>query len=323
MAIKKLLFIDTNIWLDFYRAKNETGLGLLRRAEAISEKIIVTYQLESEFKRNRQTVILDAMKELKAPQQVLRPGIFSDAQATKMIARNLNDIEKRVKKLQAQLVRALDDPTMYDPVYQACQRIFRREGSPIVLTHDRKVRHSIRTLALRRFLHGCPPRKRNDISIGDAFNWEWMLHCAKENTAELVIVSRDSDYGVSYGDKNYINDDLRQEFSDRVSQKRKLLLYPKLSDALKHFALPVTKQEQEAESEIVTAASEQQVSAKSTFESVRDALTQALQQQPVQGSAWLDILNRALQQPRAKPQGTNPSIPSRGTPAGEKEPTHK
>jgi hypothetical protein len=108
-----------------------------------------------------------------------------------------------------------------------------------------------------------------------------------------------------------------------VSQKRKLLLYQKLSDALKHFDLPVTKQEQEAESEIVTAASEQQVSAKTTFESMRDALTQAFQQQPVQSSAWLDILNRALQQSRAKPQGTTPSIPSRGTPPGEKEPTQK
>ena len=85
-----------------------------------------------------------------------------------------------------------------------------------------------------------------------------MIHCAKENAAELVIVSRDSDYGISYGENNYVNDDLRQEFSERVSQKRKLLLYQKLSDALKHFERPVTKQEQEAESEIVTAASEQQ-----------------------------------------------------------------
>lgn len=277
MAIKKILFIDTNIWLDFYRAKNETGLGLLRRTEAISDKIIVTYQLENEFKANRQTVILEAMKELKAPQQIPRPGIFSDAQATKTITKSRNEIEKRVKKLQKQLIRAFDDPTMYDPIYQACQRIFHREGSQIVLTHDNKVRHSIRARALRRFLHGCPPRKRNDVSIGDAFNWEWMIHCAKENTAELVIVTRDSDYGVSYGEKNYINDHLRQEFSDRVSQKRKLLLYQKLSDALKHFDQLVTKEEQEAESEFVATASQLDAS-KEFREYVREVVSNAFEE---------------------------------------------
>jgi hypothetical protein len=84
-----------------------------------------------------------------------------------------------------------------------------------------------------------------------------MLHCAEKNVAELVIVSTDLDYGVSFEGKQYVNDDLRQEFSDRVSKKRKLLLYEKLSDAVKHFERPITPQEQEAESEIVNAASEQ------------------------------------------------------------------
>jgi PIN domain len=272
MAIKKLLFVDTNIWLDFYRTRNEAGLSLLKHAENIADKIIVTYQLEGEFKRNRQTVILEAMKELKVPPQIPRLGIFSDAQATKVMAKHLKEVERRVTKLRTQLSRVLDDPAMYDPVYQACQRIFHRDKNSIVLTHDNKLRRSIRRLAFRRFLHGCPPRKRGDTSIGDAFNWEWMIHCAKENIAELVIVSRDSDYGVSYGDKNYINDDLRQEFSDRVSRKRKLLLHQKLSDALKHFARPVTAQEEEAESEIVTAASERHNIPKDQLTALHDIL---------------------------------------------------
>lgn len=184
MAIKKLLFVDANIWLDFYRARNESGLSLLKHAEDISDKIIVTYQLESEFKRNRQTVILEAMKELKPPQQVPRPGIFSDAQATKVMAKSMKEVEKRVTKLRVQLSRALDNPAMNDPVYQACQRIFHREQSPIVLKHGDKLRHSIRRLAFRRFLHGCRPRKRSDTSIGDAFNWEWMIHCAEKYTPQ-------------------------------------------------------------------------------------------------------------------------------------------
>lgn len=53
MAIQKLLFIDTNIWLDFYRARNEISLKLLKDIEKIADRLIVTYQLESEFKKNR------------------------------------------------------------------------------------------------------------------------------------------------------------------------------------------------------------------------------------------------------------------------------
>jgi len=93
MPIKKLLFIDANIWLDFYRARNETGLELLEKPEAVSDKIIVTYQLESEFKRNRQTAILEGMQGLKAPPQISRPGIFSGAKATEM----LNRVSSRTK----------------------------------------------------------------------------------------------------------------------------------------------------------------------------------------------------------------------------------
>ena len=61
--LQKLLFVDTNIWLDFYRARNETGLKLLQHAESVANRIIVTYQLESEFKRSRRTAILEGMQE--------------------------------------------------------------------------------------------------------------------------------------------------------------------------------------------------------------------------------------------------------------------
>lgn len=54
MAIKNLRFVDTNIWLDFYRARKDAGLALLAHAEAVADRIIVTYQLETEFKKNRQ-----------------------------------------------------------------------------------------------------------------------------------------------------------------------------------------------------------------------------------------------------------------------------
>lgn len=251
--MKKLLFVDANIWLDFYRARNETGLALLDHAESVASDLIVTYQLEAEFKKNRQSVILESMQELKAPAQVPRPGIFSDSRASAVLTKSIKDADKRVKSLKSKLTNVLSNPGVHDPVYKATQRLFHRD-SPLVLTREDKIRHTIRRRAFRRFLHGCPPRKKNDTSMGDAFNWEWMVHCATEQNAELVIVTRDSDYGITFENKSYINDHLKQEFSERVSKKRKILLYSKLSDALKHFEVPVTPQEEAVEAEIVKSA---------------------------------------------------------------------
>jgi hypothetical protein len=252
MAIKKLLFIDTNIWLDFYRARTDAGLSLLHHVEKVSDRLIVSYQLEMEYKRNRQAAILEGMQELKPPTHISRPGLFSDAKAVKAMQANLKAASERVKTLKGKLKNALENPAQYDPVYQACQRIFHR-NDPLVLTREDKFRNVIRRRAFRRFLHGCPPRKRNDTSIGDAFNWEWMIECALRNNGELVIVSRDADYGTVFEDKAYVNDHLKQEFGERVSTKRKLLLYTKLSEALKHFQIPVTKAEEEEEDHIIQA----------------------------------------------------------------------
>jgi hypothetical protein len=47
----------------------------------------------------------------------------------------------------------------------------------------------------------------------------------------VLIVSRDSDYGVTHEREAILNDLLCQEFKDRVSQKRKILLTNKLTTA--------------------------------------------------------------------------------------------
>jgi hypothetical protein len=250
MAAPNLLFVDTNIWLDFYRARNETGLQLLGHTEALIDKIVVNYQLESEFKKNRQAAILEGMQELKAPPSIPRLGIFADAKVTKLMHRSSKDVEKRARTLRFRLRNALENPVRNDPVYQACQRVFHKQDD-LSLRRDDQRRFLIRRRAFKRFLHGMPPRKKSDTSIGDAFNWEWMVHCASARNANLVIVSRDADYGVALDGKSYINDYLKQEFAERVGRNRRVLLHSRLSDALKLFAVEVSPQEVQTEAELV------------------------------------------------------------------------
>ena len=80
--------------------------------------------------------------------------------------RNLKDAERRAKELRAKLPGAIETPSNYGPVYQPCQRIFRKRDD-LVLNRDRKIRSTICRKALTRFLHGCPPRKKGDTSFGE------------------------------------------------------------------------------------------------------------------------------------------------------------
>ena len=120
-----------------------------------------------------------------------------------------------------------------------------------------KERFAVRHLARKRFILGYPPRKQGDTSIGDAVNWEWIVRCSQESGKHVVIVTRDTDYGVTFDGKSYINDYLKQEFSERVSQKRKLILTDKLSVGLKIVHAAVTREMEEEEERILAEIAEE------------------------------------------------------------------
>src|SRR5687768_4964771 len=115
--VTKLLFVDTNIWLDFYRARTEAGLSLLEHLDQIADKIIVTSQLEMEFKKNRLTAMKEGMQELKPTPGLSRPGFFSNAKEVRAIQSSQRMAESRLKSLKARYVRAFKSPE-HDPVYQ-------------------------------------------------------------------------------------------------------------------------------------------------------------------------------------------------------------
>lgn len=245
---RKLMFVDTNILLDFYRCRTDAGISLLKHLDAIKAAIVMTYQVEMEFKKHRQKVILESFRDLKPPDTANRPGLFSDAKAFKGLQTNIKAARTRVATLKKQLHSVFLNPTTADPVYKVAQRLFTK-GDDLTLDRNKSVRFKIRRLAWKRFIMGYPPRKDGDTSTGDAINWEWIIHCAGQTEGEIVIVSRDGDYGVTHESESFLNDWLLQEFKQRVSQKRKIRLFSKLSDALKLFEVRVTRAEEKEESQ--------------------------------------------------------------------------
>lgn len=248
--MSKLLFIDTNIYLDFYRIRNEVKVSFLEHIEAISESLIVTDQVQMEFKKNRQSAILEGMKELKTPTKINVPGVLKNDKSATALDKDQQKIQERIKKLKTRLDNVLENPGRYDKVYQVLQRLFSK-NKDIDLYRKHKKRYALRELAQKRFILGYPPRKKNDTSIGDAINWEWLIYVAEQKNADIWIVSRDGDFGVTQDNNGFLNDWLKQEFKERIHKKRKIILCPKLSIALREFEIPVTKEEEQEEERII------------------------------------------------------------------------
>ena len=248
--MKTLLFVDTNILLDFYRVRDKTRIEFLTQLEKVADRLICTYQVEMEFKKNRQAAIIEGSQNLKAPNSIPRPPILSEDRSYGALAKDLKKAAGRVKALNARLDRILEDPVRNDPVYKVMQRIFRK-ADDLSLHRGTKTARSIRRFAWKRFILGYPPRKKNDTSTGDAVNWEWIVDCAIREKSNVLIASRDGDYGVERGDKAHINDWLREEFRDRVSKKATVKMTPLLGEALRDLNAPVSKAAANAEMRFV------------------------------------------------------------------------
>jgi hypothetical protein len=250
MAKQTLLFVDTNIFLDFYRAGGEAGLTLLEHIEKVADVLIMTDQLEMEFLNNRQTVISAALAKLTAPAiPSFVPAFLLDSQNAAGIEKNIQQIKKRVETMKQRYARCLKDPSVSDPVFKTFKGIVAKSSRNLKAATAEE-RKEILTLANERYQRGFPPRKKQDQSIGDAINWEWILACAKGIPADVLIVSRDSDYGL-LSDGGYLNDWLAQEFKEKVSIKKKAQLFPSLTQALKKLGVKVTAAEEKEEQNII------------------------------------------------------------------------
>ena len=213
-----LIFIDTNILLDFYRDPGQRKYAsLLKGIKEIQERLILTSQIEAEFKANRQKRIIESIAGLRWPSDINLsvPGLLSDADSAKKIEQLKKEIRMRCDKLKVSLEDILCSPDDHDPVWKVLEPIFSKD-SEYNLNFSHPKRKEIEQIALERYQKGQPPRKVQDHSIGDAISWEWILECSKKSQRDVIVVSRDSDYGLRLNDSWILNDWLKSEFKIRA-----------------------------------------------------------------------------------------------------------
>ncbi len=248
-----LVFIDTNIFLDFYRIPvGSVAMSFLEDINRNHAKIITSDQVHMEFKKNRQKIILDSLKQFKNTNaaEMKLPAFLMESKQAHGLEKNKRRISQHIANLQNRVERLLQKPNIYDPVYKVLHRLF-LNNSDLNLTRRKSIRHSIRHMARKRFMLGYPPRKADDLAIGDAINWEWIVQCAKTTAHDVVLVTRDTDYGIIRDGKGILNDWLRLEFRERAGRRRKLFLTGRLAEGFRTASIAVPRQVAKEEENLV------------------------------------------------------------------------
>lgn len=179
--IRKLLFVDTNILLDFYRARTEASLALLRHLEQVAPDIIVTFHLEMEFK-NEST--------RRHAGRAWRTEVSADDDATRIVlgrqGRQGDPEEPKGRGCPHQQAQSANHPCLAEsgPAGSGLS------GLPTGVPQDGQPGPDARGQATS--LHSAQgdqaistrmPTAKAYTSIGEAVNWEWMVHCRRSKSS--------------------------------------------------------------------------------------------------------------------------------------------
>ncbi|GEM_PF-3286834 len=198
----KKIFIDTNIFLDFYRS-NKESLKVFDELKKYSRYIVFPLQVYEEYKRNRVGELEEILSKVKQTSKIspYSTSIVSDLEEFKnlMIARN--EYNNCSDKLMTKIQQMIQDPNN-DFIFNKINEITGSKDVTLINVNDIDIEK-----AKVRQLLGNPPGS-NKFCIGDEVIWECILSNVKD---DLVIVSRD----LTYKNNSYI---LKEEFATKTGK---------------------------------------------------------------------------------------------------------
>jgi len=243
-----LIFLDTTFLLGYYQVLDQQ-LPWLDRLPEIHEIVITSDQIRMEFLKNRRRLILKAAKEIgEFTLPVLWPFLRSD-DTKDGLAKVKAEVDKYVKMLQTKTRALLDEPAKHDPIYRAGIEMFKEVPGDTNLKADSESFERLFTRAKRRWQLGYPPRKADDSAMGDAINWEWILDCAARLKKNVVVVTRDQDFGERIDNKRHMKEFLKLEFEERVGKKYRVEITELITEALALSGEKVSSKDKKTEIE--------------------------------------------------------------------------
>lgn len=232
------LFIDTNVFLSFFHLSNDDLEELHKLTILLESKQITLWlpdQVKSEFFRNRENKISEAVKKLNEQRSKPQfPQICKDYDEYPEIRELRKSYDQKLSALIDKVNKDISERTL-----KADQQIAELFSKATVISNS----ESLVSRARLRMDVGNPPGKNG--SLGDAINWEALLENVPDQE-KLYLIADDKDY-FSVLDENKPKDFLRDEWLLR--KKAETIFYRRISQFFKAHH-PEIKLASEAEKEI-------------------------------------------------------------------------
>ncbi|XXK31629.1 PIN domain-containing protein [Rhodobacteraceae bacterium nBUS_24] len=200
------LFLDTNVFLDFYE-RSSADINLLSKLKSEIDnkniKLFTNVQLRDEIQRNRDETINKHFKDFaKIEFKYEMPAFVKNEEGYKDFSKKKTELNKTHSELVNSLKRKIENNEL-DADLLIKELIL--ENSPLA-----EITKEHYDAALKRNRRGNPPGKSSN-RIGDELYWELLLDTAP-NGEDLHIVSGDGDF--SSIDFKSLNPFLKKEWQE-------------------------------------------------------------------------------------------------------------
>lgn len=230
------IFIDTNVYLSFYHLTSDDLEELSKLSVLLENGQVVLFlpdQVRDEYSRNREAKVADALKRLGEKVGMQLPVMCKDYREYARLKTLLAELESERSALVDKMLKDIEQHTL--KADEVIEELFSKAKG--VSTGD------LLPAARDRVDIGNPPGKRG--SLGDALNWEALLHSVPDSE-DLWLIADDRDYFCLLDDtkpKQF----LLREWKDK--KKATLHLYRRMSPFFKaHY--PQIKLASELEREL-------------------------------------------------------------------------
>lgn len=223
------LFIDTNIFLNFYTYPDDDDGVIDELLENIGPNKIVLHlpkQVENEFERNRESKLHGAVTEFQSSKF---PNAVPNHMRGTEAARNYQDAIKIAESAKKTLIANATGLALQNdlPVDKKITELFNK--SQKYAEDDATFK-----LAIERSQRGNPPGKGE--SVGDRYNWEVLLKHVP--AGDLHIVSKDGDYASPLANLDKRTVKAKRYLSEEWSKKKEdgsLHIYTNIKSVIAHY----------------------------------------------------------------------------------------
>ena len=232
----KKIFIDANIYLNFFDSNKPELKKLLDSLLEIKDSLFIGSQIVNEVNRNKLDVAQRSLSNHFNNLSKIKPiNLPEHLEMESTTLKKWNSQSQEIYDKNENLNKELED-------------IIHKTLEEIMCSSD-KVSHTFRLLfegALEASEHeiqagryrrevGNPPGKPND-PLGDQVSWEQFKNCSSDSE-NIWIITKDKDYYTAFKNERYLNPFLYDELvkANTNSATPSIFCFESLAEGLKHF----------------------------------------------------------------------------------------